>query len=75
MVGNANITDTTNFYRQDYGYNLFKDTHSKIDLKTGIYGLDLKYIIKANEELFLLAVQLRLQLNAGRSFRHAAVPI
>jgi hypothetical protein len=47
VVGNASITDTTDFYRVDYGYNLFNDSHSKIDLMAGIYGLDLKYVFKA----------------------------
>ena len=42
VVGQASFTDTTNFYRLDYGYNLFEDTHSKIDLMAGVYGLDLK---------------------------------
>ena len=48
IVGHASITDTTNFYRLDYGYNLFNDAHSKIDLMAGIYGLDLKYVFKAD---------------------------
>lgn len=51
IVGTASITDTTNFYRLDYGYNLFSDSHSKIDLMAGIYGLDLKYVFKAEGEV------------------------
>ena len=47
VVGQASFTDTTNFYRLDYGYNLFKDTHTKIDFMAGVYGLDLKYVFKA----------------------------
>ena len=47
VQGDANITDTTDFYRLDYGYNLFNDSNSKIDLMAGIYGLDLKYVFKA----------------------------
>ena len=47
VEGNASVTDTTDFYRVDYGYNLFNDSHSKIDLMAGIYGLDLKYVFKA----------------------------
>jgi len=47
VEGNVSITDTTDFYRVDYGYNLFNDSHSKIDLMAGIYGLDLKYVFKA----------------------------
>ena len=47
VVGQASFTDTTNFYRLDYGYNLFNDTHSKIDFLAGVYGLDLKYVFKA----------------------------
>lgn len=51
VLGKTSITDTTSFYRLDYGYNLFKDGHSKIDLMAGIYGLDLKYVFKAEGEL------------------------
>lgn len=51
IVGITSITDTTNFYRLDYGYNLFNDGHSKIDLMAGIYGLDLKYVFRAEGEL------------------------
>jgi hypothetical protein len=51
IVGTASITDTTNFYRLDYGYNLFRDNSSKIDLMAGIYGLDLKYVFKADGEI------------------------
>lgn len=51
IVGKTSITDTTNFYRLDYGYNLFNDGHSKIDLMAGIYGLDLKYVFRAEGEL------------------------
>lgn len=51
IVGSASITDTTNFYRLDYGYNLFRDYSSKIDLMAGIYGLDLKYVFKADGEI------------------------
>jgi hypothetical protein len=47
VVGEARFTDTTNFYRLDYGYNLFRDFSSNIDLMAGIYGLDLKYVFKA----------------------------
>ena len=47
VVGNASISDTTDFYRLEYGYNLFNDNHSKIDLMAGIYALDLKYEFNA----------------------------
>jgi len=47
VVGEASFTDTTNFYRVDYGYNLFRSTGSSIDLMAGVYGLDLKYVFKA----------------------------
>ena len=56
IVGHASITDTTNFYRLDYGYNLFNDAHSKIDLMAGIYGLDLKYVFKADGEITINGV-------------------
>ena len=51
VVGNTSITDTTDFYRLDYGYNLFNDTHSKIDLMAGIYALDLSYVFSADGEI------------------------
>jgi len=51
VVGDASFTDTTNFYRVDYGYNLFADAHSRIDLMAGIYGIDLKYVFKADGEI------------------------
>ena len=51
VVGNSRITDTTNFYRLDYGYNLFNESHSRIDLMAGIYGLDLKYVFRADGEI------------------------
>ena len=51
VVGNASITDTTDFYQLDYGYNLFNDGHSKIDLLAGIYGLDLKYVFTAGGDI------------------------
>jgi len=47
IVGDATISDTTNFYRLDYGYTLFNDDRSKIKLLAGIYSLDLKYVFKA----------------------------
>lgn len=51
VAGSASITDTTNFYRLDYGYNLFRDFNSKIDLKAGIYALDLKYVYQADGDI------------------------
>ena len=48
VVGNATMSDTTNFYRLDYGYTLFNDDRSKIKLLAGIYTLDLKYVFKAD---------------------------
>ena len=48
VVGGATMTDTTNFYRLDYGYTLFNDDRSKIKLLAGIYSLDLKYVFEAN---------------------------
>jgi hypothetical protein len=51
LVGEASITDTTNFYRVHYGYNLFRDGNSKIDLMAGIYGLDLKYVFMAEGDV------------------------
>lgn len=51
VVGKASISDDTDFYRLDYGYNLFNDTHSKIDLMAGIYALDLRYVFRAEGDI------------------------
>jgi hypothetical protein len=51
VVGDATMTDTTNFYRLDYGYTLFNDDRSKIKLLAGIYSLDLKYVFEANGDI------------------------
>ena len=51
VVGNAKITDATNFYRLNYGYTLFNDDRSKIKLAAGIYGLDLKYVFEAEGQI------------------------
>ena len=51
VVGDATISDTTNFYRLDYGYTLFNDDRSKIKFIAGIYSLDLKYVFEAKGDL------------------------
>ena len=51
VVGDASISDTTNFYRLDYGYTLFNDERSQIKLVAGIYSLDLKYVFKAKGDI------------------------
>jgi len=51
VVGNAKISDATNFYRLNYGYTLFNDYRSKIKLHAGIYGLDLKYVFEAEGQI------------------------
>lgn len=51
IVGEAKISDTTNFYRVAYGYTLFNDTRSKIKFHAGIYGLDLKYVFEAEGQI------------------------
>jgi len=51
VVGKASISDDTDFFRLDYGYNLFNDTHSKIDLMAGIYALDLRYVFRAEGDI------------------------
>jgi len=48
VIGDASITDTTNFYSLDYGYTLFHDDRSRIKLLAGIYGIDLKYVFEAD---------------------------
>lgn len=51
VVGDATMSDTTNFYRLDYGYTLFNDDRSKIKFIAGIYSLDLKYVFKAEGDI------------------------
>ena len=51
VVGDATLSDTTNFYRLDYGYTLFNDDRSKIKLLAGIYTLDLKYVFEAKGDI------------------------
>ena len=51
VVGNAKITDATNFYRLNYGYTLFNDDRSKIKLNAGIYGLGLEYVFEAQGQI------------------------
>ena len=51
VVGDVTMSDTTNFYRLDYGYTLFNDDRSQIKLLAGIYSLDLKYVFKAEGDI------------------------
>jgi hypothetical protein len=51
VVGDVAISDTTDFYRFNYGYALFNDDRSKIKLDVGIYGIDLKYTFEAEGEI------------------------
>ena len=51
VVGDATMSDVTNFYRLNYGYTLFVDDRSKIKLLAGIYTLDLKYVFKAEGDI------------------------
>jgi hypothetical protein len=51
VVGDATLTDTTNFYRLEYGYTIFNDDRSKIKLLAGIYSLDLKYVFDGNGDI------------------------
>jgi hypothetical protein len=51
IVGDAKISDTTNFYQFSYGYTLFNDYRSKIKLAAGVYGLDLKYVFEAEGDV------------------------
>jgi hypothetical protein len=51
IVGEAKVSDTTNFYRLAYGYTLFNDQRSKIKFHAGIYGLDLKYVFEAQGQI------------------------
>jgi len=51
VVGDATMTDTTNFYRLDYGYTLFNDDRSRIKFLAGIYSLDLEYVFEAKGDI------------------------
>ncbi len=56
VVGDATMSDTTNFYRLDYGYTLFNDDRSQIKLLAGIYSLDLKYVFEAEGDITINGV-------------------
>ncbi len=51
VVGDATLSDVTDFYRLNYGYTLFVDNRSKIKLLAGIYTLDLKYVFEAKGDI------------------------
>jgi hypothetical protein len=53
VIGDAVITDKTNFYSVDYGYSLFIDDRSKIKLLAGIYSIDLNYVFQAEGEIII----------------------
>jgi hypothetical protein len=48
VVGDATLSDSTKFFQLDYGYALFNDDRSKINLLAGISMLDLKYVFTAD---------------------------
>lgn len=48
VVGDATLSDSTKFFQLDYGYTLFNDDRSKINLLVGISMLDLKYVFTAD---------------------------
>jgi len=48
VIGDATLSDSTNFYQLNYGYSLFNDDRSKINLLAGISMLDLKYVFTAD---------------------------
>jgi hypothetical protein len=43
----VSLRDETKFLNLDYGYNLFRDYRSSVDVLLGIYLLDLKYVFEA----------------------------
>jgi hypothetical protein len=45
------LTDSTNFLNLDYGYNLFRDDRSSVDLLLGLFVLDLNYVFEANGQV------------------------
>lgn len=45
--GSVSLRDETKFLNLDYGYSLFRDYRSSVDLLLGIYVLDLKYVFEA----------------------------
>jgi len=53
VIGDAVITDKTNFYSLDYGYSLFIDDRSRIKLLAGIYSIDLNYVFQAEGEIII----------------------
>lgn len=51
VVGDATFSDSTKFFQLDYGYTLFNDDRSKINLLAGISMLDLKYVFTADGDI------------------------
>jgi len=51
VAGSARLRDRTRFYNVSYGNTLFKDERSRVSLKFGIYGLDLKYTFDAEGQI------------------------
>ena len=51
VAGSATLGDRTRFYNLSYGNTLFSDERSRVSLRIGIYGLDLKYTFEASGEI------------------------
>ena len=68
VVGDATISDTTNFYELNYAYTLFNDDRSKIKLLAGIYSLDLKYVFEAQGDITIDGIT-----ESGSIFEEASV--
>ena len=62
----ATLRDETRFMNLDYGYNLFSDYRSSVDLLVGIFVLDLKYTLEANGEYEINGVR-----ESGNYFQEA----
>lgn len=53
VSGSATLSDNTQFYFLDYGYSLYRDDRSNVNVLFGISGLDLKYTFVAEGEITL----------------------
>ena len=51
LRGDVRLSDKTHFLALDYGYNVFSDRRTFVDLLVGLYVLDLKYELEASGQI------------------------
>jgi len=51
VTGNVTLSDHTSFYYVSYNYTLFEDERAVVFANLGLYGLDLKYVLRAEGDI------------------------